>query len=109
MDGFYASFKGKHVELFLLEPLEQLKEVITILITKRKSIILSFDTFIGLMKEIYGIKRYKHKFYNLFFLLTTFEKFYKTEFNLLSYNRKLISGVLTTKSSKVIDLRLTRS
>lgn len=109
IDGFYTFLRGGKNGLFLLRPLEQLKEVSIILIEKRKNVILSFDTFVNLLKEIYGIKHYKHKFCNLIFLLTTFEKFYGEEFTFLSYNEKLISRVLTTKSSKAIGLQSTKS
>ena len=109
VDGFYEFMRGKRGGLFLLEPLKQLKEISTSIITKRKNTVLSLDTFIGLIKEIYGIKHYKHKFYNLIFLFAILEKFYEAEFVFLFYNEKLANRVLTTRSSKAISLQLIKS
>lgn len=109
IDGLYTFLKGNKDKIISLEPLKQLKKIGNILTTKHKITILSLDTFIGLIKEIYGVKRYKHKFYNLIFLLIALEKFTREEFLFLSYNEKLINRVLTTKSNKVIRPQLIKS
>lgn len=105
-DGFYTFLKGGGGKVVLLEPIKQLKEIGDLLTTKCRATIISLDTVISLMKEIYGLKSYKRKFFNLILLLAMFEKLVGGSILFLLYSEKLINRILTAKSNKAIYLQL---
>jgi len=90
VNGLSTFIRNTNNKFLCLDPYLQLRNVLDVLVSSPRTTISSLDTLIVLIKEVYGVKQYKHKLYKLIFFLNLLEKYCNKNVVLLLYNKKAI-------------------